>query len=130
MSFLRGDHTFLTTALHHPTARFLAFRNLAPLVHSPQKLAYVPFSDIEPLVGASPFEKTEAQMLQEYDSATTVPQMIFLGLDQRKSGGDGQVEGEGMTWKVYKGRPMWAVDVTPRGTIKEMWPSRKDNSHH
>lgn len=59
-------------------------------------------------------------MIEAYNSGTTIPQMIFLGLDDRQSGGSGQVNGEGLTWKeVYKGRPVWAVDTTPKGTFKK-----------
>ncbi|KAB8360898.1 hypothetical protein FH972_024631 [Carpinus fangiana] len=112
VSFLRGDHKFLSEALHHPTTRFILFNNLAPLVHSPSRLAYVPFADVKPLVGENPFSKDEKTMIDEYDSAVTIPQMIFLGLDARSREG-----GEPLTWKDHKGAPTWAVDVTPKGTI-------------
>jgi len=47
----------------------------------------------------------------------TTPQLIFLGLDERVNK---EQEGEGFVWKeVYKGAPMFAVDVTPKGSIKE-----------
>ena len=56
-------------------------------------------------------------MIAEYDSRVTIPQMIFLGLEEgytKKHGG-----GEEFSWKSgeYKGAPVWAVDVTPKGTI-------------
>lgn len=48
-------------------------------------------------------------MIEEYNSQTTTPQMVFLGLDEKIR--------EGLVYKeVYKGAPMWAVDVTPKGS--------------
>ncbi|KAI9726069.1 MAG: NADH pyrophosphatase [Chrysothrix sp. TS-e1954] len=115
VSFLRSDHKFLTSALHHPTTRFLLFRSLSPLVHSPSSLSWHGFSEIQPLVGENPFEKTEADMIADYDSRTTIPQMIFLGLEEDEAKGK---DGE-FSWKQgeYKGAPVWAVDVTPKGTV-------------
>lgn len=73
-------------------------------------------------------------MIEEYNSSVTIPQMIFLGLDERRKEGtkttveqnvekqegeNSEDEGE-LVWKdVYKGRPMFAVDVSPKGSIKE-----------
>jgi NAD+ diphosphatase len=40
-----------------------------------------------------------------------IPQIVFLGLDERK---------EGFVYKEhYKGQPWFAVDVTPRESVKE-----------
>lgn len=51
-------------------------------------------------------------MEEEYNSSVTIPQMIFLGLDGRIK--------DGLVWKeVYKGAPMWAVDVTPNGSVEK-----------
>lgn len=48
-------------------------------------------------------------MIEEYNSQVTIPQMVFLGLDEKIK--------EGLVYKnVYKGAPMWAVDVTPKGS--------------
>lgn len=122
VSFLRGDASFLSSAYNHPTTRFLLFRNLHPLTANPSTLVYSPRSVITPVVGENPFSKSEDELIAEYNSTVTVPQMIFLGLDERekRSDGSGQEDGEGLTWKeIYKGRPVFALDVTPKGSFKE-----------
>lgn len=112
MSFLRSDNVFLTQALLHPTTSFVLFNSLKPLVHDPSKLALTSFKDIQPLVGDNPFAKTEDELNDEFDSTKTTPQMVFLGLDEANK--------DGLVWKdVYKGAPMWAVDVTPQGTHED-----------
>lgn len=131
VSFLRGDSTFLSRAWTHPTTRFVLFNALSPLAHSHDRLYFGPLSVVKPLTGANPFEKTEEQITEEYDSSVTVPQLIFLGLDER-NGGKGVTGGQGIgsartgageegvfSWKdEYKGAPLFAVDLTPKGSIK------------
>jgi NAD+ diphosphatase len=63
--------------------------------------------------------------MDEYNSNITIPQMVFLGLDERTGGAktertSGEEDGGGFKWKeVYKGAPLFAVDVTPKGSITE-----------
>lgn len=96
----------------HPTSSFLLFNSLKPLVHDPTKLATTSFKDIQPLVGDNPFAKSEEEITAQYDSTVSLPQMVFLGLDEANK--------DGLVWKdTYKGAPMWAVDVTPQGTREE-----------
>ncbi|KAL9056202.1 MAG: hypothetical protein Q9162_003081 [Coniocarpon cinnabarinum] len=72
-------------------------------------LQFVKFQDVQPLIGDNPFSKTEDQMIEEYNSTATNPQMVFLGLDEKVK--------EGLVYKdAYHGAPMWAVDVTPIGS--------------
>lgn len=112
VSFLRTDHIFLSTALHHATSSFLLFNDLKPLVKDPSNLAFSTFKDVQPLVGENPFSKSEDEMIEAYNSSETTPQMVFLGLDER--------EENGLVYKErYKGAPMWAVDVTPNGSHEE-----------
>lgn len=67
---------------------------------------------MKPLIGENPFSKPEPQMEEDYDSSVNIPQMVFLGLDARTA--------DGLVWKeVYKGAPMWAVDVTPKGSTEK-----------
>lgn len=111
MGFLRPDHTFLSRALRHPTSTFLLFNKLDPLVSSPTSIATVTFADVKPIIGEDPFSKTEEETIKEYNSSIYVPQIIFLGLDERK---------EGLVYKDhYKGQPWFAVDVTPKESVKE-----------
>lgn len=50
-------------------------------------------------------------MIKEYNSEVYVPQIVFLGLDERK---------EGFEYKGhYKGQPWFAVDVTPKQSVTE-----------
>lgn len=112
VSFLRADHTFISKALTHPSTSFLLYNDLAPLVKDPSKLAYATHDEIKPLIGENPFEKTEEQMIKDYNSAITLPLVLFLGLDEKKPEG-------GFEHGLYKGKPYFAVDVTPRGTVEK-----------
>ncbi|KAK0117882.1 NADH pyrophosphatase [Cadophora gregata] len=111
VSFLRANHEFITKALVHPSTSFLLFNDLAPLAKDPTQLAYVAHKDVKPLIGENPFEKSEEDMIKEYNSAITLPLVLFLGLDEKKK--------DGFEHGIYKGRPFFAVDVTPRGTVEK-----------
>lgn len=66
---------------------------------------------MKPVIGDNPFEKSEEEVIAQYNSSLYVPQIIFLGLDERK---------DGFTYKEhYKGQPWFAVDVTPKESVKE-----------
>lgn len=90
---------------------------------APYSLAKLKLADVQPLIGQDPYAKTEEQMFEEYNSTVTIPQLIFLGLDEKYKDG-------GLAWKKggleakpgaeeYKGAPLFAVDVTPKGSVKE-----------
>lgn len=111
VSFLRPDHAFLSQAIRHPTTKFLLFKNSEPLTNSPTSIATASFADVTPIVGADPFSKSEEDTIAEYNSSVYIPQIIFLGLDERS---------EGLVYKEhYKGVPWFAVDVTPKGTVTD-----------
>ena len=109
VSFLRKNHVFLSAALKHPSTSFLLFNNLSPLVKDPTKLEYASFKDIQPLVGEDPYSKPEEELVAEYNSSITTPQLLFLGLDEHKE--------SGFEWTIYHGSPYFALDVTPKGTM-------------
>lgn len=109
MSFLRTDHSFLSAALKHPSTSFLLFNELSPLARDPTKLEYSSYNAVRPLIGDDPYSKTEEQMTLEYNSTTTIPQLLFLGLDEDHK--------SGFEWSIYHGTPYFALDVTPKGTI-------------
>ncbi|KAI9707701.1 MAG: NADH pyrophosphatase [Candelina mexicana] len=111
VSFLRTDHPFLSAALKHPSTSFLLYKDLAPLAKGSTKLAYASYKEVVPIIGEDPYSKTEEQLLTEYNSTVSIPQMIFLGLDERDK--------KGFEWNIYKGAPFFALDVTPKGTIEE-----------
>ena len=109
VSFLRTDHAFLSAALKHPATSFLLFNNLAPLAKDPSKLDYASYQDVRPLIGDNPYARTEEEIISQYNSTVTIPQLLFLGLDE-----NGKSDFE---WNIYRGSPYFALDVTPKGTI-------------
>ena len=111
VSFLRANHDFVSKALVHPSTSFLLFNDLAPLAKDPSQLAYASHKDVKPLIGENPFEKTEEDIINEYNSDITLPLVLFLGLDERKK--------DGFEHGIYKGTPFFAVDVTPQGTVEK-----------
>ncbi|KAG9236541.1 NUDIX hydrolase domain-like protein [Amylocarpus encephaloides] len=111
VSFLRTDHSFISKALVHPSTSFLLLNDLAPLAADPTKLAYAKYDDVRKLIGDNPFEKTEAELIKQYNSSVTLPLVLFLGLDERMK--------DGFEHGIYSGRPFFAVDVTPKGTVEK-----------
>ncbi|OXV09686.1 hypothetical protein Egran_02551 [Elaphomyces granulatus] len=113
LSFLRTHHSFLSAALQHRSTRFLLLNQLAPLTKSPSELFYVQYSDVQNLVPVDYFEKPEEDLIKDYDSRVTTPQLVFLGLDETSNNGDK------LTWKAYTGVPYFALDVTPKGSHEQ-----------
>lgn len=109
VSFLRTDHPFLSAAVKHPSTSFLLFNDLSPLAKDPTKLEYASFEDVKPLIGENPYSKSEEQIISEFNSTTTTPQLLFLGLDEDKK--------SGFKWNIYHGSPYFALDVTPKGSV-------------
>ena len=114
VGFLRSDHTFLSQALRHPSTSFLLCNDLQPLVakNKSHKLAYVKYADIKAIIGEDPYGPAEKDLLDIYDSRTYVPQMIFLGIDEKAPEGDGALSFQSKN--KYTGAPYFALDVTPR----------------
>ncbi|KAK3692619.1 NUDIX hydrolase domain-like protein [Podospora appendiculata] len=122
LSFLRTEHAFLQSAFSHPSAAFLLMNNLGPLTKDdPTHLAFATNADVVPLTGASPFAKTEADLISDYDSRETHPVILFLGLDDkhRLPSHDAAAGAEPFSYRTYKGIPYFAVDVTARGVNAE-----------
>lgn len=112
VSFLRPDTTFLSQALKHPSSKFVLYNHLNPAVKTPEKLHYVSYSDVEAVVG-DPYDRSEDELVKQYNSSIYRPQLVFLGLDERK-------KSEGLVYKErYSGQPYWAVDVTPKESVTE-----------
>lgn len=111
VSFLRANHDFISKAFVHPTTSFLLLNDLAPMVKDPSNLAYATHAEIKPLIGENPFEKTEEEMVKQYNSSITLPLVLFLGVDEGKK--------EGFEHGIYKGKPYFAIDITPKGTIEK-----------
>lgn len=49
-------------------------------------------------------------MIKQFNSSITLPLVLFLGLDERKT--------EGFEHGIYSGTPYFAVDITPKGTLE------------
>ncbi|KAK3707774.1 NADH pyrophosphatase [Vermiconidia calcicola] len=124
VGFLREDHKFLSQALQHPSTSFLVCNELQPLIDkaekdkSPKKvgghLKFIGFDDVKAVVGEDPYAGGEKTMVEQYDSRRYIPQMIFLGIDEKAKDGL-----EYQSKNLYKGAPYFAVDVTPKEGVKE-----------
>ncbi|RMZ84080.1 hypothetical protein DV737_g1259, partial [Chaetothyriales sp. CBS 132003] len=106
LSFLRENHQFLAGAFDHPTAKFLVFKNLSPLVSSPTNLKYVSLDNLRPLLSSNPFTKSEKELAEEFDSTVVIPQLVFLGVDE--------TDKNGYSFRNFQGAPVFAVDVTQK----------------
>ena len=106
LSFLREDHEFVSGAFAHPSTKFIAFKNLSPLIDSPTELHYVTWNVIKSILPDNPFAKTEKEIIDSFDSRKASPQLIFLGIDETDT--------NGYTFKNYTGAPHFAIDVTPK----------------
>lgn len=111
VSFLREDYPFLAGAFSHPSARFLVFKTLSPLIKSPTEIHYATYDDIKALVPTNPFGRPEKEIIDDFDSRIDIPQVVFLGLDESDK--------DGYTYKNFTGAPHWAVDITPKKTFQK-----------
>ncbi|KAJ9154889.1 NUDIX domain-containing protein [Pleurostoma richardsiae] len=120
VSFLRTDHAFLRSAFSHPSTAFLLLNDLAPLVDSSQrKLAYVTSADVSSFTGPDPFEKAEADMIKDFNSEVSHPLILLLGVDDANKI-PSRDPGPPFQYKDYKGRPFFAIDITPRGVSADV----------
>lgn len=59
--------------------------------------------------GDDPYARSEEQSVADYDSRKELPQLVFLGLDEKRKAG--------FEWHAYHGTPTFALDTTPKGSI-------------
>jgi NAD+ diphosphatase len=111
VSFLRPDHSFLAQAFDHGTTKFMVFKNLSPLVKTPSEISYASYSELKSLIPTNPYEKPEEDLIKEFDSRKKIPQLVFLGLDERVK--------DGLSFKNYTGAPHFAFDITPVAPYEE-----------
>lgn len=88
----------------------MLFKDLAPMVKKPSGMAYATFSDIKAIISSDVYDKTEQDLIKNYNSSMTVPQLVFLGLDEARK--------DGLQYKNYTGAPHFAVDITPKGSYE------------
>ena len=119
VGFLREDHIFLSRALKHPSTSFLVCNELQPLIKKDKKkigglLSFLKYDDVKPIIGDDPFQLAEKERLEQYNSEKYMPQMVFLGIDEKNKDGL-----EYQSKNKYTGAPYFAVDVTPKASAKE-----------
>ena len=81
------------------------------MVESSGELGFTTYSEVAHLIGDNPYKQIEAELINNYDSRCTVPQLVFLGLDE-----DGH---DGLKYKSYVGNPYFSLDITPRSWYKD-----------
>lgn len=118
LSFLRTDHAFLSAAVKHPSTRFFLLKDLAPLTKDSSILYRAEYKEIQNLVPTTVFDKPEEEMIQQFDSRITKPDLVFLGIDETATDGLKSDE-ELMQWTIYKGRPYFALDVSEKGNEEQ-----------
>ncbi|KAK6352584.1 NADH pyrophosphatase [Orbilia blumenaviensis] len=108
LAFLRTNHTYLSTALQHPSTRFILLNNLDPLASTPSTLAFLSYSDISDLI-ANPYATSEQQLLQTFTSTVDHPVLIFLGIDESAAPEHSIPTPD----NKYTGQAYFSLDVTP-----------------
>lgn len=91
------------------------------MAKDPTNIVYATYEDVRSFVGTDdPYAKSEEELIAEYNSTDFTPQVLFLGLDERKGRSkEEEGEGESFQWSVYRGAPFFAVDVTPKGSLAD-----------
>ncbi|KAJ3158164.1 NADH pyrophosphatase [Geranomyces michiganensis] len=100
LSVLRSNPAYIAHALRSPRTRFLALRDLEPLVTSSSSVAWL-----------------SADIVQQALAAGALH--VFLGVDEADEATEGE-DGAGFSWTrkggavaVVKGRSYWAIDLSP-----------------
>ena len=65
---------------------------------------------MQPLIGEDPYAKSEEELITSYNSSVSIPQLLFLGLDESHK--------SGFEYNIYAGAPFFALDVTPKGSTE------------
>ncbi|EEP79060.1 conserved hypothetical protein [Uncinocarpus reesii 1704] len=81
------------------------------LSRSPAELHYATYQDVESLVPADLYDKSEEEVLRSYHSGNVLPLLVFLGLDESRA--------EALRYKSYAGAPYFALDITPKGGLAQ-----------
>ncbi|KAK6523850.1 NADH pyrophosphatase [Arthrobotrys megalospora] len=108
LAFLRTNYSYLSTALQHPSTRFLLLKNLDPLASTPSTLAFLPYTDVSNLI-ANPYEVSEKAALEAFTSTIDHPVLIFLGIDESAPSSDSISTPD----NKYTGQAYFSLDITP-----------------
>ena len=84
------------------------------------------YNDVKPLIGEDPYSQSEEELIASYNSSKTIPQLLFLGLDESSKSQSkapsksipSELDNDDatFTYKIYTGTPFFALDITPKGT--------------
>lgn len=111
LSFFRTEHDFLGGAFDHPSAVFMVFNNLSPLIDSPTAIHYVKRDEIKTLLAENPYSHSEKDMISNFDSRKVIPDLVFLGIDEKVK--------DGYHYRNYTGAPHFAINVTPKAPYEQ-----------
>ena len=89
----------------------MLFKDLSPLCKGPEEMGYLSFNDVKQLIGGDPYGKTEKELVSEYNSTHSTPQLVFLGLDEKVK--------DGLSYRNFNGAPRFALDITPKGSYAQ-----------
>ncbi|KAK5988919.1 putative NADH pyrophosphatase [Cladobotryum mycophilum] len=115
-SFLRSDSLFIQSAVTSPSTRFLALKDLSPLVADSKTLALFSYEEVKPFVGAQPLGLSDGDNLKAFDSSKPRPLVVFLGLlPDTEQSEQFATEKHG----TVKGQPYFALDITQNAPYAE-----------
>lgn len=86
------------------------------MIKDKTQLAYVQYKDVRPIIGEDPYAIPEDKMIETFDSKKFIPQMIFLGLDERVKENAFEYQAKNA---MHKGAPYFAIDVSPKEPLEE-----------
>lgn len=93
------------------------------MINGTNSLYHAVYKDVQKLVPRTIFDKSEDEMIKEFDSRITKPDLVFLGVDETVA--DSVENDEGLLeWKIYKGRPYFALDVSEKGNDEQKAEAR------
>lgn len=70
---------------------------------------------MQKIIPSTCFDQSEEEMIREFDSRVTKPDLVFLGVDETSdANGDDLFQ-----WKIYKGRPYFGLDVSEKGSDEQ-----------
>ncbi|KAJ3023532.1 NADH pyrophosphatase [Thoreauomyces humboldtii] len=107
-SVLRSNPKFISASTSSPTTRFIALRNLDPLLTAQKSVAWLSSAQVQEALAAGAFK-------------------VFLGIDEGDAAGDEFASERKGGVVVIKGRSYWAVDLS-EGSVDSNLLQKLDKS--